>query len=78
MEILKTVRVQLGDSFMIINETDFDKEKHKLYVEPKPPTKAQLKKAAEAKLKDEEDAAKLEEEERLKKEADSAPLEEVK
>ena len=31
-----TVKIQHDKSYITINESDFDKAKHKLYVEPKP------------------------------------------
>lgn len=53
MATCPTVKVQHEDGYMIINESDFDKKKQKLYSEPKE-TAAQKKKreAAEAKTDD--------------------------
>lgn len=34
MSVLATVRVCLGDDFMVINQTDFDPEVHELYDAP--------------------------------------------
>jgi hypothetical protein len=36
--MLETVKIVHGDSYLVINESDFDSEKHTLYVEPEAPT----------------------------------------